>query len=807
MLQFQYAKVSENNTAFSNYRGIKVLSSLFANVSDDEKQQQSMYPIHSVCSVPGHLAVSFHDGRQFVVFDAVPQQLQLSAIEEEKLRRFVLCEVNDYLKNILAMKTLSNVICLKFLNHRKLQLLAVHSDGTLIIWHWNQIRFLWQYKVRKILPSPLSDSKLNKNNERRPGILAFCSVITSPPHFVKVLNESFCSDANNQKNDSLYFLTIDYMLGIDEEQSCNIHRYLLNSSFPGIHSSKDLSIRFIVCCHQINASFDSLKTQTLMDGLEEIEFWTEYYCKDDNIRRRVVMIIENIWTTKYGFIIEATVRKTNNLRKETMASAMSSDSNTSSQRAYNVDLSEVNIEKRLFYYLSPSNNQMIRIPFPSTQCTKKQYQSNKNKKNKKQKLTESNLCELNDGNNEISFIPKSKQEIMRFVIGQHGTTKQLLLLDRFDSAFYILDESELPKSSLSEYEHSFNKNKKNQRQKHGDKLSKESLNALAPKFNIPFGHFSDKCRAIKWKFICRFDLPSESFFDPTHKIAAECISKKYKTINQEFKIWGFRDWICCNVLFDVFSLHLTNIVMHRRHSFHKNKNDKKQNAEAMRLQFPSPIYSSPLYKRMNLSTEHQIGFVAVASLPVDVDGDFDIIHNFGIFCKHSIYIRFDAHLCEQVNAVNSGYFSCQSVLGALNFLSRWSTTSLIFQSKYLTNFLLQQSQNNDSIKAQQITQALKIVPFPILVALLFKYSQFDSLLLRHYKMRRDEFPKFCFNFARIFGQNTIGALLVLLLIFNFSCLCFFGCRQRRMNRTKYSKVQQIATSDEEAMEKLKEIAI
>ncbi len=126
-----------------------------------------------------YLAVSFHDGRQFVVFDAVPHQLRLSSIEEMKLQRFVLKEINDYLKNILAMKTLSHVTQLSFLNPssdnnkpqrvdtskpknkplniglnvRKLQLLAVHSDGGIIICNWNQIRYLWQYKIRKILPN------------------------------------------------------------------------------------------------------------------------------------------------------------------------------------------------------------------------------------------------------------------------------------------------------------------------------------------------------------------------------------------------------------------------------------------------------------------------------------------------------------------------------------------------------------------------------------------------------------------------------------------------------------------------------
>merc|ERR1712233_261337 len=54
---------------------------------------------------------------------------------------------------------------------------------------------------------------------------------------------------------------------------------------------------------------------------------------------------------------------------------------------------------------------------------------------------------------------------------------------------------------------------------------------------------------------------------------------------------------------------------------------------------------------------------------------------------------------------------------------------------------------------------------------------------------------------------TIGSLLILLFILNLTFLCSFVCRQRRVNRTKYSKVHQIYPSDEEAMEKLKEIAI
>ena len=805
-MEQQYSKVSENNTHFANYRGIKVLSDLFKKVSTDEKEEkQSSYPIHSVCSVSGHLAVSFHDGRQFVVFDAVPLQLQLSDIEEEKLRRFVLQEVNDYLKSILAMKTLSNVIYLKFMQKPKLQLLAVHSDGTLIIWHWNQLRYLWTYKVRKIIPSPLSlsPSQSHSNNSKqhekeRPGILSFCSVIRSPPHFVKIPNLNKMESKLEQeciagfehlmfpqqiisaqtKENALYFVTIDYMLGIEEEQRIksnvyDIHRYLLRASFPGIASQKTLSTRFIISCHRVNETFNSLKTKTLCDSLEEIEFWSDYYSKtnDETMRRRVFMVVENVFATKYGFIIEMTVRRCNILRKETIASMMSSDSNTSSQRVFNVDLSEITIEKRMFYYISPANEQMIRIPFPSTKCTEKQFQYHKKRQHhQKNKLNEQNLNNLNDQKQANSFLSKSKQEIMRFVVGQHGTTKQLLLLDRLDASFYILDESELAKSSLSEYEHSFHQNQKNQIEKHKDKLSERSLDALKPKFNLPFGHFSDKSRQVKWTYICRFDLPSDAWFDPTRQISDECISKRYKAKNEEFKIWGYRDWICCNVLFDVHSVHLTNIALHRRHSFHKYKQNQASEQMAdnktMRLLFPSPIYTSPLYKKMNVSTilkedEHQIKFSKMCALPKDVENgsDYAIIHDFGIFTKDLIFCQIVEPFYAQIEAVNGCYFPCQSVLGALNFLSRWGANTLTLRGKYLIDFLLQQSANNDSIQASQTQQALKFAPFPILAALLHKFRHFDALLFRYYKMRCDEYPKFSFNFARIFGKEAMENLL------------------------------------------------
>ncbi len=45
----------------------------------------------------------------------VHHQSRLSSLEEMKLQRFVLKGINNYLKNILGMKTLSHVIHLSFI--------------------------------------------------------------------------------------------------------------------------------------------------------------------------------------------------------------------------------------------------------------------------------------------------------------------------------------------------------------------------------------------------------------------------------------------------------------------------------------------------------------------------------------------------------------------------------------------------------------------------------------------------------------------------------------------------------------------
>ena len=89
-------------------------------------------------------------------------------------------------------------------------------------------------------------------------------------------------------------------------------------------------------------------------------------------------------------------------------------------------------------------------------------------KQQEQMVENENMNKASSKKINISFVEKSKQEIMRFIVGQHGTTKQLLLWDRFDNSFYILDENQLPKSSLSEYEFNYHKNKRDQLQKHGN---------------------------------------------------------------------------------------------------------------------------------------------------------------------------------------------------------------------------------------------------------------------------------------------------------------------------------------------------
>ena len=53
-----------------------------------------------------------------------------------------------------------------------------------------------------------------------------------------------------------------------------------------------------------------------MDALEEIDFWSD--CLDEesqHVRQRVLVIVEQVWTTRYGFVLEMTVRRTNTMRK------------------------------------------------------------------------------------------------------------------------------------------------------------------------------------------------------------------------------------------------------------------------------------------------------------------------------------------------------------------------------------------------------------------------------------------------------------------------------------------------------------
>lgn len=396
----------------------------------------------------------------------------------------------------------------------------------------------------------------------------------------------------------------------------------------------------------------------LMDGAEEIKFWTDRLSesKEDarsgidedavdaaekwwrNLKKQNVsnnekesptpnntmIVIEQIWTTRYGFVIEMTVRKSTNFRKMTSASMMSSASHSSSQAEFDVDLSEIGIIERIIYYVSPFMN-MVRIPFPNTNLTQEQFDQQRHKRYEKdqkmrsknpasglsaeqlersqqnedilkspkspksmksQKFTKSsespnsqksrNSPDSSKDSLKFEFVPKAQQQVTRFIVGQHGTTKQLLLWDRFDNGFYILDEHQLHSLSVHEYQRSYTENKHEQRTKFGSKLSAKARAALCPKFDLPFGHIGDRSRRVEWRYICRFDLPNEAFFDPTRNIPDTVISRRFQTVRETMKIWGHHDWICVLVTHDVYYIHLTNIVLHRRYLFHQYSHYKKE---------------------------------------------------------------------------------------------------------------------------------------------------------------------------------------------------------------------------------------
>lgn len=773
-MQFQFYKVSAKSDTFCTFRGIEVLSALFDKTWKQDQQKQhspidihqpkddsstencmpcnGIRAIHSVSSINDHLAVTFHNGRQFVVFDAVPVQLRLSNLQQMKLQRFVLDEENYYFKYLLAMTINSCVIALVFINEssvhanenvnickmndqftrcersRKLQLICVDSNGGIIIWNWSRIQYVWQYSIRKILPSPLSSSE-NINQiklHERPGILIFCSTIETPHSLMKIpinhqRNDEKIDDQHLQSFDillnpfqniiideqmydlqsseskpiiiknSLHFLMIDYMMIDDDEQSSSevsnmnhMHRYLLQHNLPSLENNHNICTRFIISQVRLDVQTDSdLEVNEshatfhdfniMMDSLEEIEFWTEYLDNDDidddinddddDVRMRVFMVVEHLWTTKHGFVIELTVRQISDIIDH--------------------DLSHITINKRLLYYISPFMNQMIRIRFPMT-------------------VTE-NGC------------------ILRFVIGQHGTTKQLLMWDRINDALYVLDEHQITINQ-----------------------------SLKSKFDLPFGHFNDYQQTVIWTFVCKLKNKRNEW-----KSEENDISVLFWDMNKYYKIWGYYDWICISIGNHVLFTHMTNIVLHRRHLYHRYLTHNQQSSD-IKLHFPYPIYSSNLYCNQRID-DQQIMACAETYFPMDNNS---IIHDFGIYSNNAIFKLQMPSLSEQVFHVNQMYSDKQRIIGGLNHLTRWGNTSIIDRSKYIIDFMIQQS--NDEIKASQVRQALKIAPYPLVCTLLHKYPQFDNQLLREYHRSRNENEKYIFDYANVYGKNVMDALLMYL---------------------------------------------
>ncbi|ETO13297.1 hypothetical protein RFI_24078, partial [Reticulomyxa filosa] len=83
------------------------------------------------------------------------------------------------------------------------------------------------------------------------------------------------------------------------------------------------------------------------------------------------------------------------------------------------------------------------------------------------------------------------------------------------------------------------------------------------------------------------------------------ISKAYIEALNRYKIFGYQDWICIGIEHDIFNVHLTNIVLHRRYLFYQYSNseekkiapESKDKSKSTHLLYPVPLYSGPLYNR------------------------------------------------------------------------------------------------------------------------------------------------------------------------------------------------------------------
>ncbi|ETO25069.1 hypothetical protein RFI_12076, partial [Reticulomyxa filosa] len=112
-----------------------------------------------------------------------------------------------------------------------------------------------------------------------------------------------------------------------------------------------------------------------------------------------------------------------------------------------------------------------------------------------------------------------------------------------------------------------------------------------------------------------------------------------------------------------------------------------------------------------------------------------------------------------VDNVIARYEPTQKILAGLNALTRWGENTLVSRSKFLIDFFWQQSNTNDVLRSAQVHEAFMHTPFPLTVALLHKYPQYDALVLRYLQKICEKNPKYIIHHAKIYGKKLMLSLL------------------------------------------------
>lgn len=131
--------------------------------------------VHSVIGTPGHIAVSFHKGRRFCVFDVVPAYKKLSGKEQDKLNRFVQATADgEFFPSVLALPTTDSLIVdMHFITLKRpssagktasniVRLMVVQRNGTFLVWEWKRTVWKWLYVSRGVLPAPTPHDDISK---------------------------------------------------------------------------------------------------------------------------------------------------------------------------------------------------------------------------------------------------------------------------------------------------------------------------------------------------------------------------------------------------------------------------------------------------------------------------------------------------------------------------------------------------------------------------------------------------------------------------------------------------------------------